>query len=101
MTDNFGSKCLTVLLVNAVNLGQIMILRLHGPDVIAILTKSLSGIFSHSRIDEERFIVTIDDKRAHIVVVMAFAIMSALHGHKEVPATCCHDLQIGQPHIFQ
>ena len=81
MTDDFGSKLFAVFLVDAVDLGQIVIARLHGPDGIALVTESLRGVFSDARVNKQGLIVDIDDERADVVVIMALIVMAALHRH--------------------
>ena len=77
-----------------------MIARLHGPDGVALVAEGLGGVLSDTWVNEQGLIVSIDNKGAYVVVIMALVVMATLHGHIEIVATGCHDLQIAEPYIL-
>ena len=77
-----------------------MILRLHGPDVIAVVAEGFRRIFSYAGVDEERFVIYIDDKRTYIIMIVILTIVAALHGNVIHASAGCHYLKILEPDIF-
>src|SRR4030042_614799 len=83
-----------------------MITGLHGPDVVPFSGKGSGSIGFHTRIDDHRLAVFIDDEISHIIVIMAFVVVPALGSHVQslrtaCPGPCCHALKIRQPYITQ
>ena len=101
VVHSLGSKLASLLLVTSVDAGQVMVLRLHGPDGVASAAEGLRGVFSCSGVDEQGLPVGIDDEAAHIVVVVALVIVPALHGQEEGATACGHHLQPGQPTVVE
>ena len=100
MADNLSGILLAVLLVEPVDLRQVVVARLHGPDIVTILTEGLGGVFADGWINEERFTIGIHHEGAHVIVVVAFTVGAAFHGHIEISPAGSHDLEVRQPYIF-
>ena len=92
VTYHLGAERLSVLLVGTVDLWQIMIARLHGPYLVATVAEGLGGIFAHTRINEQWFAFYINYERAHVVVIVALAVVSALKGCKMAATARSHNL---------
>ena len=74
-----------------------MVFALHGPDIIAFLSKCLAGVGAHSGIDEEGNIVDVIDKGAYVVVIVTFFVVSALGSQEDVVAPQAEHFGLGIP----
>ena len=72
------------MLAVAIDTWQIMIVGLHGPDVVTLPRKRFRCIFAHTRVYQQRCAIWIDNKGTYIVVVVALTVCATLH-----------DLQVG------
>ena len=95
-------KLPAVLLRGSVDKGQVVIIGLHGPYRVPLRSEGLSGISTYACIDKHRQGIVVKDARPHIVVVMAFLIVSAFRCEEEAVAfafgVACHaDLGVFKP----
>ena len=79
-----GFEILAEFLFNAIDGWQVMIVAAHGPYGITLFPESLTGIGSHTRIDEYRHFIYPQRECSGIVMIMTFGIVTSFCRQEEM-----------------